>query len=1432
MRFGWWWASRRFVGVARVFERARGGTGHTAPRRLTRPPPRQSFLPSAIRFTNPKDRSHTVYTHIVLNCGPWAIDDHVAPIPPKMASEPKSTGLATIETKRIDPCRRKPVPQRQSTQFNGPAGGESPSQTQKVTEPELTPGSSRRNQSLHQGTLTNETHNLDGPNHVDDRESLRHENTRSLLVEHDVHNHSSSAQNQAKTLKTESTVTKVKMDPSWKHRYLRRRILVLFFILLCSCVVLLEVLFQLSESRHGLLPADAKRRYLWTYGPTTILTLIAAYWSRLEFQAKQSSPWNSMHKRPTESSRGILVDYISPFQPTTLVSSLWKRDFVVSISVLCTLLFKLSITFSTGLLSLSLVQTSAGAIPIQLLTSIQGNATNIQNIGSLPFDVMNAIIFSSFPYPEGTNGELAFQTFNSSAVAIDASIRATVDAISTDLDCDVADLHVEEWGIEYIYVWSQLDKSQLSQSLEVVSQDCQMVNMSILEPDLDDVYNGTFSWAQVSEGQCDNLAGDSGRRIILTAGEAAVGSSHNGSVNFTEPLDPEDPTIIEYYHNTIRNRTVLRSAQLLCKPILAQQRLQVVLNSSTSVDLRFQVESISSNSTTNSSISSISPWDFPLAGLVPGFANNSTLVSFLNFTARVDGAIILGILMDNSSTNDTGLLIQSDMLERTYKRWFQAINAQIARQALFVQGISNTTGLAVVNQDRLFVRVVALRGMESSLAIISVLIIAMIFLTPGSAGSNRVPSTVASLAVVLRNSKKFRLKLLGTGASSIASMKENWREISCVTSLTEHFEIQPIERIRESSKGTSNTTPSSGVPSKHHKEKFWNPYPGMVSRVLVFTSILFLIIALEVLLRFSQRNRGLGNVKGDTLHYVWTLIPATITVSIGIFFGSIDFCVRSLAPFVDLAQPSGSVFHRSLATNFLDMTTPTALLKASRLKYWTVLLATIATIIGSFLTIVAAGLFSAVHVPENLDVQLQQQTSFTSDLDPYSAEAQYSIFTAGLVLLANMSYPKWTFEDLVFPRLDFKEQDTTTNATLSPQNSTGSVQSTVPALRSRLACEWGANLSATLVDGGQLFPDAVVMGYANRTYLSISSETDLCMNGTLVHIQNNTYFGFVTGSDYYDDFYSQPGTSTESTCFNRTWIWGMTSAAHLQHLAVLKCNETAEEVAVDSRFLLPGFDIDSGDPPIPIEASARSSPVSMGFLEWNYLPTGSHTDSIDQFFQVALYGNDGVLLQSLGHPGDDEAVSQRLQNVYKLIRAQQFNYWNRESANASTAGPPIEATIENPTQVRLVQDVASTHTLVVLLAVLVVLGVMITLLMDTRHLLPKNPCSIAAMASLLADSNLLEKLPEDVGTMSGLEGGNYENVANIRFGLGWFNDDGERVEMAKTGDWHDKTPLKFGICELKLGTTSHRDQQPRLSPEETNDERDEDLIGIDNEVRD
>jgi len=59
------------------------------------------------------------------------------------------------------------------------------------------------------------------------------------------------------------------------------------------------------------------------------------------------------------------------------------------------------------------------------------------------------------------------------------------------------------------------------------------------------------------------------------------------------------------------------------------------------------------------------------------------------------------------------------------------------------------------------------------------------------------------------------------------------------------------------------------------------------------------------------------------------------------------------------------------------------------------------------------------------------------------------------------------------------------------------------------------------------------------------------------------------------------------------------------------------------------------------------------------------------------------------------------------------------------------------------------------------------------------------MASLLADSYFVEKLPEDMEIVSGLEIGTCENVASSRFSLDWFNDnegggsrDGQGVRLA------------------------------------------------------
>lgn len=60
---------------------------------------------------------------------------------------------------------------------------------------------------------------------------------------------------------------------------------------------------------------------------------------------------------------------------------------------------------------------------------------------------------------------------------------------------------------------------------------------------------------------------------------------------------------------------------------------------------------------------------------------------------------------------------------------------------------------------------------------------------------------------------------------------------------------------------------------------------------------------------------------------------------------------------------------------------------------------------------------------------------------------------------------------------------------------------------------------------------------------------------------------------------------------------------------------------------------------------------------------------------------------------------------------------------------------------RLYQDATSTYVLTALLSLMFVCAVIATLTSDTKHLLPKNPCSIAAAASLLAGSEILGLIP-------------------------------------------------------------------------------------------
>lgn len=55
---------------------------------------------------------------------------------------------------------------------------------------------------------------------------------------------------------------------TWRPSYLRRRIIFSFLILFVGFLIAIEILYQISQRSNGLVFAEERLYYLWTYGPT------------------------------------------------------------------------------------------------------------------------------------------------------------------------------------------------------------------------------------------------------------------------------------------------------------------------------------------------------------------------------------------------------------------------------------------------------------------------------------------------------------------------------------------------------------------------------------------------------------------------------------------------------------------------------------------------------------------------------------------------------------------------------------------------------------------------------------------------------------------------------------------------------------------------------------------------------------------------------------------------------------------------------------------------------------------------------------------------------------------------------------------------------------------------------------------------------------
>lgn len=378
------------------------------------------------------------------------------------------------------------------------------------------------------------------------------------------------------------------------------------------------------------------------------------------------------------------------------------------------------------------------------------------------------------------------------------------------------------------------------------------------------------------------------------------------------------------------------------------------------------------------------------------------------------------------------------------------------------------------------------------------------------------------------------------------------------------------------------------------------------------------------------------------------------------------------------------------------------------------------------------------------------------------------LLIARFILRDTIPYPRWTYEELAFPKLSF-------NDTTAPNSSVGPyIDIWVPTLRGAPVCQLqtGSQVNYTFDDfvssADPIYRSLCITTprircnpYSDYQFVDLGTtqETDVPRKG-------NGTFG--SAAMLMCSVADESKSELERAYPVMSYDWGHSENGTVQFIAILVCVAAAEVVNTWTRFKLPHFDIPDDHPPKPDESSATLA-VNQFVPVADMMSThadGTASMTLDPFFQALTVGRYAIPEEHLANAKDVDKVVKAIKFQSNIMTAQGFNYVRTANISHDVL---YAGDIIFPNRLRLFQDGFSTRVLEALLASIVILGILGSILMNTDHILPKNPSSIAAVASLLAGSNFLgwfqstEKDANDIAI-------GREFFAGYRFFIGRSND--------------------------------------------------------------
>ncbi|KAI1429621.1 hypothetical protein F5Y12DRAFT_796543 [Xylaria sp. FL1777] len=1170
---------------------------------------------------------------------------------------------------------------------------------------------------------------------------------------------------------------------TWRPFYLRRTVLLGFTIVFILIVVALESLTAISHKNNGIATGMPTEHYLWTYGPTAILTAVAAVWARTEYQSKLVAPWirlweNRRSKRTATASRTLLLDYVSQFSIFATVNSFRNRDFVVFITLMVSIIIKVLIVLSSGLISLELTNVTRDSYPMILESKFIDSNARLNTTGNLAWYMMTGLASRTLTLPEGISSEYAFQSVQTDLPNTVLETRVTADGLRSSLQCDAVNLTLVEA--------QPLNRHHSINSLNVTisSPNCSVTQMGIPGVAQSDILGDNFTlFARFEQVQCDRVEGNNGKRVLVLFGNLTY---------YTETSQ----NVTDYGGNTVNPLAGIlnRSTQLLCVPTYSMDKVEVIHNGK-------QIKSTTLvPGSPSRMLESVTAWDIMEAQFVAIHALFDFVQAFSHSTnismvpVDVDVSMETALKFSLPPNSQAGTLFEPAVLQNTAEVYYQQIGAIISKQSLMEPVSEMASGSAIISENRLIIHTSIAQSMVGLLIVCILLSTVAIFIVPTDGFLPHSPSTLLCLISLFLYSRDLIARLRYSGASDGNHLARGLAPFTFASGLAyDTVSSQTQFYVNVDAKDDDQGETSDPVPqisSRISHPIILHP----VARSILCLTAVGLIITLELLLLRSNLEDGLGDIKDDNMyiHYTWTAVPAIVLGALSIAYSTVDSQIRTLVPYVALkGHVSKDVFKQ---LELLDMTIPVAMYKEFKLKQPWALATSTALLFASLFTTLSASLFQELLIPSTTSILLQANQSFdvsgfgVIDTDTPLPDSSAAI---SLILESNLSFPHFTFNDLAFPQ--FVPVSNLSASKTSLNASTVSISTVIPAVRGRMDCHSYEKVHANIT----------------LNYTTLSGDQNPLQ--VLVDAENFTFeLGTTSNATYVGQAY--PGSWTYGDV---VYLWGKidyNANPVIQHIDVMGCRITFETVDVNTTFIGTDLDIDFQTPPQPLNSTAQNTTINNvedGGLE--YVKTGSYTtlanidvgpQILDAFFEALVTSAWAIPMSALGDPSSSASVVAAIKFQHGIIQAQTLaqtlhpaNQTNATLAEPigpadNNARPLYNATVTDAeSRRRVVQDATSTHVLVALLSISLVLFLVGWAGNPRTDVLPRSPTTIASVAALIAGGNLLSYLHPDAQSLEDIIaalGG-----PKARFWMGWGNLPDEEGRLR--GGENEAGVSQFGI---------------------------------------